>query len=109
MIESVVIDGTSYKKVTYNHELPATSKRNTLLLRLGGNGIVYNGNTYITNVRFDNTEIDIPNLNTTVFESSYGDGLSNLHTGTFNGTGFMENSCKHQRTENRRILDREPV
>ena len=85
-IESVVIDGTSYKKVTYNHELPATSKRNTLLLRLGGNGIVYNGNTYITNLRFDNTEFDIPNLNTTVFESSYGDGLSNLHTGTFNGT-----------------------
>ena len=83
--EAVEIGGKTYKKATYNHELPACAKRNTLMVRFGGNGLVYTGNVYITDLKLDNTPIDIAALDQDILAGSYGDGLSELQIASFDG------------------------
>lgn len=83
------INGKNYMKTTYSHEIPDISKRNTLLVRLGGNGIEYTGDVYVTNIRLDNTAVEIADINTEVLANSYGDGLSSVQLGTFDGMDAM--------------------
>lgn len=84
-IESTTIGGKNYKRTTYSHEIPDISKRNTLMMRLGGNGIAYTGDVYITNIRLDSTAFNIADTNPDVLANSYGDGLASVETGTFDG------------------------
>lgn len=83
--EAVEIGGKIYKKATYNQNLPTCAKRNSLMVRFGGNGIVYTGNVYITDLKLDNTPIDIAALDQDILASSYGDGLSELQIASFDG------------------------
>ncbi|MDE7479452.1 MAG: methyl-accepting chemotaxis protein [Lachnospiraceae bacterium] len=84
-IGSVPIGGKNYKKITYFHEIPDISKRNMLMIRLGGNGIEYTGDVYVTNIKVDGTEIAVADINPDILANSYGDGMSNVQLGTFDG------------------------
>ncbi|MDE6219233.1 MAG: hypothetical protein K2G51_02165 [Lachnospiraceae bacterium] len=79
------VEGKNFKRAAYSHEIPDISKRNTLLIRLGGNGIEYTGDVYITNIRLDDTALAIAEINPDVLSSSYGDGLSSIQISTFDG------------------------
>lgn len=79
------VEGKNFKRAAYSHEIPDISKRNTLLIRMGGNGIAYTGDVYITNIRFDDTALAIADVNLDVLSSSYGDGLSGIQISTFDG------------------------
>lgn len=85
-MEPFTIDGKSYRKFTYETTLPASGKRNYLIVRAGNNGILYNGNAYITNIRFDSsTLLDLGALTTDDLSKSYGEGFKDLAISTFNG------------------------
>lgn len=82
---SVSLEGKSYKRVVYNNEFPSSSKRNTLVIRIGGYGAAYSGNVYITDIKFDSTEVDLGAVSQDVLQTSYGDGLSELQLASFQG------------------------
>ena len=65
--------------------MPDISKRNTLMIRLGGNGLEYTGDVYVTNIKLDATEISIADINPDVLSGSYGDGLANVEIGSVDG------------------------
>ena len=77
-LETVPIGGKNYKKATYSHEVPDISKRNLLLVRLGGNGIAYTGDVYVANIRFDNTALAMTDIDLEMLAASYGDGLAGV-------------------------------
>lgn len=77
--------GKNFKKTSYSHEIPDISKRNTLMVRLGGNGIEYTGDVYITNIKLDDTALSIADINPDVLSGSYGDGLSSVQISAFDG------------------------
>lgn len=79
------IGGKNFKKTSYSHEIPDISKRNQLMVRLGGNGIEYTGDVYVTNIRLDNTALAIGDIDPDVLSGSYGDGLANIQISTFDG------------------------
>lgn len=79
------IGGKNFKMTTYSHEIPDISKRNTFMVRLGGNGIEYTGDVYITNIKLDGTALAIADINPDVLSGSYGDGLSSVQVSTFDG------------------------
>lgn len=79
------IDGRNFKMASYSHEVPDISKRNIFMVRLGGNGIEYTGDVYITNIRFDNTALAMADINPEMLAGSYGDGLSSVQVSTFDG------------------------
>ncbi|MBQ6889061.1 MAG: methyl-accepting chemotaxis protein [Lachnospiraceae bacterium] len=84
--EVVEIDGKNYRKLTYVTAVPQLSKRDHLIIRVGNNGILYTGNIYITNIKLDDKAYDFANLDPEILNDSYGSGLSELQTGTFNGS-----------------------
>ncbi|MDE7203003.1 MAG: methyl-accepting chemotaxis protein [Lachnospiraceae bacterium] len=77
--------GKNFKKTSYSHDIPDISKRNTLMVRLGGNGIEYTGDVYITNIKLDGTALSIADINPDVLSGSYGDGLSSVKISVFDG------------------------
>lgn len=79
------IGGRNFKMASYSHEVPDISKRNIFMVRLGGNGIEYTGDVYITNIRFDNTALAMADINPEMLAGSYGDGLSSVQVSTFDG------------------------
>ncbi|MGN0143188.1 MAG: methyl-accepting chemotaxis protein [Roseburia sp.] len=85
-VDSVSVDGTNYRKFSYETEIVASGKRNYLIVRAGNNGILYTGNVYITNIRFDDsTSVDISAFSTDDLSRSYGEGFSDLAVSSFNG------------------------
>lgn len=84
-IPSELVGGKNLKKASYAHEMPDISKRNTLMIRLGGNGLEYTGDVYVTNIKLDATEISIADINPDVLSGSYGDGLANVEIGSVDG------------------------
>ncbi len=85
-IGAQAVDGKEYERVTYRNSVPDSSKRNYIYLRIGGNGIEYTGDVYITNIRVDDTVIDISSLNNEILAQSYGDGLASVQKASFNST-----------------------
>ena len=79
------IGGKNFKKTSYSHEIPDISKRNQLMVRLGGNGIEYTGDVYVTNIKLDNTALAIGDIDQDVLSGSYGDGLAGIQVSTFDG------------------------
>lgn len=75
----------NYKKASYTHEIPELSKRNLLMVRLGGNGIEYTGDVYVTNIKLDGTALAMADIDPDVLSGSYGDGLAGIQVGTFDG------------------------
>ena len=84
-IISEPIGGKNFKMTSYSHEIPDISKRNTLMIRLGGNGIEYTGDVYVTNIKLDGTALAVADIDPTVLSGSYGDGLSSVQVSTFDG------------------------
>lgn len=93
-IESVPIDSKNFKKKTYSHDIPDVGKRNQLLVRMGGSGIEYTGDVYVTNIKFDNTEVSIADINLEQLANSYGDGLAAVQLSTFDGMDAMHIQTK---------------
>lgn len=79
------VGGKNFKKASYSHEIPEISKRDLLMVRLGGNGIEYTGDVYVTNIKLDNTAIAMADIDPDVLSGSYGDGLAGIQVGTFDG------------------------
>lgn len=89
-METVSIDGTSYRKFSYETEITASGKRNYLIIRTGNNGILYTGNIYLTNIRFDDsTLLDLSGITTDDLSKSYGEAYENLAVSTFDGNGCI--------------------
>ena len=84
-VEPTSIGGKNYRVLQYNNDLPVSPKRKSLMIRFGGNGPEYTGNIYITDLKLDSTEFDIASLDQGILAGSYGDGLSDLKLGTFDG------------------------
>ena len=93
-IAAVPIGGKNYKKTSYSHDIPDISKRNMLLVRLGGNGIAYTGDVYVTNIRLDNTAFAMADINPEALASSYGDGLADISVSTFDGMDALHIQTK---------------
>ncbi len=85
-IETVEIDGTTYAHISYSIDAPQMSKRNYLIVRLGNNGIEYNGQIFITDVKFDSTVVDLSALTVESLSKSYGTGYKDLAIAQFNGS-----------------------
>ena len=84
--EIVTIDGKNYMKTTFSRELADGVKRNFIVLRIGGNGILYNGQVYLNNITFDDSvTVDLSGLDVSNLSKSYGDGYTDLAIGDFNG------------------------
>ena len=88
------IGGKNFKRTSYVHEIPDISKRNTLMIRLGGNGLEYTGDVYVTNIKLDSAELSIADINPDVLSGSYGDGLANVEIGTFDGKDALHIQTK---------------
>ena len=84
-VASQPIGGKNYKKTTYAHKLPEISKRDMLLVRMGGNGIEYTGDVYVTNIKLDSTALPLAELDLEVLAASYGDGLAGVEVSAFDG------------------------
>lgn len=88
------VDGKNFKMTSYSHEVPEISKRNIFMVRLGGNGIEYTGDVYITNIRFDGTALSAADINPEVLSGSYGDGLSSVQVSAFDGMDALHIQTK---------------
>ena len=97
--ESVEVGGKAYKKLSYVTAVPQISKRNHIVLRIGNNGILYTGTVYITNIKLDGKNYDFANIDPNVLATSYGSGLSELKTGSFNGTDSVSFKGKFTDTD----------
>ena len=84
-VASQPIGGKNYKKTTYAHKLPEISKRDMLLVRMGGNGIEYTGDVYVTNIKLDSTALPLAEIDLEVLAASYGDGLAGVEVSAFDG------------------------
>lgn len=85
-LESIEIGGKTYRKYTYETDIVAGGKRNYLIVRVGNNGILYTGNVYVTNIKFDgSTAFDFSAISVEDLSKSYGEGFTDLAVSTFNG------------------------
>lgn len=89
-MDSIIINGKTYRKYTYKTDIIASGKRNFLLIRLGNNGILYTGQVYITNIQFDgSTAVDISAIGEDALGKSYGEGFKDLKVSEFNGESCL--------------------
>lgn len=84
-VASQPVGGKNFKKTTYAHQISEISKRDMLLVRLGGNGIEYTGDVYVTNIKLDGTALALADIDLEVLASSYGDGLASVEVSNFDG------------------------
>ena len=87
--ESIEADGTVYSKMTYDNELPQAGKRDYFLPRIGGNGMIFDGTIYLTNLVFsgssDSYEVDFSTVDVATLNGSYGEGLDSMEIGEIEG------------------------
>lgn len=93
-IASEPFGGKNFKKTSYSHEIPDISKRDMLLVRLGGNGLEYTGDVYVTNIKLDATAVDIAGIDAEVLSGSYGDGLADVEISSFDGADALHIQTK---------------
>lgn len=65
-----------------------------LLVRLGGNGIEYTGDVYVTNIKLDSTALALADIDLEVLASSYGDGLAGVEVSNFDGMDALHIQTK---------------
>ncbi|MBO5033669.1 MAG: methyl-accepting chemotaxis protein [Lachnospiraceae bacterium] len=93
-IPSISAEGKNFKKMTYTHDIPEISKRNILYIRLGGNGMDYTGDVYVTNISLDGAAFPIADINPDVLSGSYGDGLAGVQVSSFDGADALHIQTK---------------
>ncbi|MGN0170741.1 MAG: methyl-accepting chemotaxis protein [Lachnospiraceae bacterium] len=81
----VKVGGKSYSKVVYEFPYPSETKRDILSIRIGGYGVVYSGDVYITDIKVNGKTIDLKTTDETVLNSSNGDGLAEVSIKSFKG------------------------
>ncbi len=84
-LETVEVDGKTYRKATFSNALPATSRRDTLIVRVTATGVDYVGDVNVVNIKFDDTKVDIGSFDTEALANSMGDSFTDLKLSTFNG------------------------
>lgn len=88
--EVVNIDGKDYIHVPVSIELKDLSKRDNIVCRVGGSGVGYTGNYYITNLKFDGSnDYDFTTITEEELKKSYGDALKSFGVSTFNGSSAI--------------------
>ncbi len=65
-----------------------------LLVRLGGNGIEYTGDVYVTIIKLDSTALALADIDLEVLASSYGDGLAGVEVSNFDGMDALHIQTK---------------
>ncbi|MEZ3477046.1 MAG: hypothetical protein K1W08_00360, partial [Lachnospiraceae bacterium] len=65
-----------------------------LLVRLGGDGIEYTGDVYVTNIKLDSTALALADIDLEVLASSYGDGLAGVEVSNFDGMDALHIQTK---------------
>ena len=93
-VASQPVGGKNFKKTSYAHKIPEISKRDMLLVRLGGNGIEYTGDVYVTNIKLDSTALALADIDLEVLASSYGDGLAGVEVSNFDGMDALHIQTK---------------
>lgn len=84
--EVVTIDGANYIKYTFTREITEGVKRQFIVIRVGGNGMLYSGKMYMTNIVFDDSvTVDMSGLELANLSKSYGEGYTDLGISDFNG------------------------
>lgn len=87
--ETVTENGRTYVHFTYTCEMPKMGRRDQLLVRIGGNGIVYTGNICVNQITLHAGEqkevIDLAELTADDLANSYGDALKGYDIVNFNG------------------------
>ena len=82
----VNIDGVNYVKYTCSRQLTDGVKRDYVVLRIGGNGMLYSGKLFINNITFDDSvTVDLSKVATADLAKSYGEGYEELAMTDFNG------------------------
>lgn len=88
--EAVTAGDRNYIKMTYSNEVPKIGKRDSFLVRVGGTGVEYSGDVYVSNIVFHGKNgdlpIDIASLTSEDLSGSYGDALMSMEQADFNGT-----------------------
>lgn len=88
--ETVTAGDRNYIKMTYSNEVPEIGKRDSFLVRVGGTGVEYSGDVYVSNIVFHGKNgdlpIDIALLTSEDLSGSYGDALMSMEQADFNGT-----------------------
>lgn len=91
--DTLEANGTTYTKMTYDAELPQSGKRDYFLARIGGNGLIYSGDIYLTSLTFSggNTDsVDIAGIDVDSLSGSYGNGLGTLSHDIIAGTDAIK-------------------
>lgn len=85
-LQSVSIDGKQYKHVRVSSPITKDTKRAYVVIRVGGNGLVFSGNILISNISFDSDVVDLSGLTTDSLSNSYGTAYKSLSITDFNKT-----------------------
>ena len=78
---SIEMDGKTFTKMTYDADLPQPGKRNYILARIGGNGVIYSGDIYLANMSFSGgstASLDIAGMDAEALNGSFGNGLGTI-------------------------------
>lgn len=84
-LETVDVDGKTFRKSSFQNTLPAVSRRDHLVARISANSVEYSGGVYLTNFKFDNTPYDLSLLGEDTLAKTSGDKYSDLKFATING------------------------
>lgn len=101
--ESVTENGKTYVHFTYTCEIPKAGRRDYLLARIGGNGIVYTGNMCVNQITFgagDKKEVlDLGKLTGADLANSYGDALKGYDIVNFGGVDSISIDAEFNATD----------
>ena len=82
-LPKVKIDGVTYRKYTYTDSLKDISKRDYLVVRMGGDQVTFKGKAIVNNILLDGeTKIDLSAITEEDLSKSYGDAYKTLTVGT---------------------------
>ncbi len=79
------IDGKQYYVYTYEEKVPQVGKRDVLIMRLGVSEQDYNGDIYISELKFDGQEVDLSQFTDVDLARSTGASLVSASFAPFNG------------------------
>ena len=95
-LKKVKIDGKTYRKYTYTQSLKEVSKRNYVVVRLGGDQVTFKGKVIVNNICLDGSEkIDLSELTLEDLSKSYGDAYENLAVETAGGEASITYDAKY--------------
>lgn len=102
--ETVTENGKNYVHYTYTCEIPKAGRRDYLVARIGGNGIVYTGNICVNQIILQKGEeeetVDLASLENADLANSYGDALKGYDLIKFDGEDSISIDAEFTATDN---------